>query len=58
MTPDYVEKLKNNIRDFSIALCKDNNYMVEENIDGLLRNYKLDGQNFINNYTRAFKKIK
>ena len=58
MTPDYLEKLKNNIRDFSIALCKDNNYMVEENIDGLLRNYKLDGQNFINNYTRAFRKIK
>ena len=58
MTPNLLDKLKNNIRDFCTALCKKDNYMIEENIEGLLKHYNLEGKKFVNNYTKSYKKIK
>ena len=56
ITPDLLEKLKSNVQDFCTALCKKENYMIEEKIEGLIKYYNLEGRNFVNNYTRKYKK--
>lgn len=56
ITPYLLEKLKSNVQDFCTALCKKENYMIEEKIEGLIKYYNLEGRNFVNNYTRKYKK--
>lgn len=56
MTPNLLDKFKKNIMDFCTAFTRCDNYMQEEKLDGLLKNYSLLGKNIIESYTVEFKK--
>lgn len=56
ITYDLLQKFKTNVQSFCMALSQKENYMIEEKIDGLISAYKLEGKNFVSNYTRKYKK--
>lgn len=54
ITPDLLEKLKTQIRDFAIALAQGENWRDETKISSLLISYKLRGKDIVQEYTTAF----
>lgn len=56
ITQELLEEFKKSVHEFCIAVCRKENYMDENKIDGLLKAYKLEGKNIINTYSRSYKK--
>lgn len=55
ITPKHVDKLKKQITGFVTAMVQNGNWLNEEKINELLRQYKLRGQDIIETYTATVK---
>lgn len=56
MNKDCVEKLKMQFNSFAIAMAQNENWLNERKINGLLSQYRLRGQEILQNYTVGYKK--
>lgn len=54
MTPELLEKFKNNIKEFVVAMCQENNFKNIEKINNLIKIYKLGKDSIVTEYTKAF----
>jgi hypothetical protein len=54
ITPELLEKLKKQIRDFITAFAQSENWRDESKVSSLLLSYKLRGQDIVQEYTTAF----
>lgn len=54
MTPELLEKFKNNVRDFIVAVCQQNNFKNTEKINTLIRGYKLNKEVLVEEYTTSY----
>ncbi len=54
ITPTSLEKFKKNIKEFVCALTKGDNFQSIDKIDGLLKEYKLGGNDIIKEYTESY----
>jgi hypothetical protein len=54
MTPELLEKFKNNVRDFIVAVCQQINFKNTEKINTLIRGYKLNKEVLVEEYTTSY----
>lgn len=54
VTPELLDKLKKQIRDFATALAQSGNWQDETRVSSLLLTYKLRGQDIAQEYSATF----
>lgn len=55
MTPKLLDKFKKNIREFVAAICRSENYRNSEKVNMLIREYKLNKNALVSDYTTEYK---
>lgn len=54
ITPELLEKIKKNIRDFFVAMCRDENYNNPPRVKELIKQYKLNKEIIVDEYTTSY----
>lgn len=54
MTPELLGKFKKNVRNFIVAICQKNNFKIVEKINTLIREYKLNKEVLVEEYTTSY----
>ena len=55
MTPELLKVFKDNVRKFVVAITQTNNFNNVENINSIIKTYKLDRDSIIKEYTTQYR---